>query len=68
LHHFGEIGQIIAQLDDRDEVKLSQDLCNEVNRRFLSRLLSELANVPRRDVQRLIDLACRNSGFRNSAL
>lgn len=57
-----EIGQAVTKLDHRDEIELVEDLGDEMNRRLRARSPAELANVPRRDVDTLVELRRRDLG------
>ena len=55
-----EIRQVIAKLDNTDEVELPDDLSDVMDGRFGAPLLPEFADVPGRDVQSLVELGGRD--------
>src|SRR2546425_5456858 len=63
-----QIGQVVAQFRNADEIELTQDLGDVVNRRLAALLLAELPDVPCGDVERLVELRRRNLGVRDSRL
>ena len=51
-----QIGEVVAQFNDGDEVELAQDLRDVMNRGLGPPDFAELANVPDGDVDRLVEL------------
>jgi hypothetical protein len=59
-HHLSHVGEVVAQLDQRDEVELAEYLGDVVERGQRAAHLAELAYVPDRNVRRLVQLRRRN--------
>jgi len=57
------IAEVAAQLGDADQVELAEHLGDVVDRRLAALFLAELADVPGRDVQRLVELRGRYLGL-----
>ena len=51
-----QVGDIVAYLNNGDEIELSDNLGNEVKGGFLARALAELADIPGCQIQRFIEL------------
>jgi hypothetical protein len=59
----GEVAQVAAQLGEADQVELAEDLGDVVDRGVAARFLAELADVPGREIERLVELRRRDLGL-----
>ena len=57
-----EIGEVVAQFDDGDQVELAQNLGDVMNGRFGAADVAEFADVPDGNVDRLVELRGRDLG------